>query len=111
MRTLFVRKSEVREGISGSVEIVHSPPQYVREDERGHDRRVRLDDVLRRVDAELAPGDLLVRHRAGVRAVARSRIADLAEVAPQRHVRTLQILMQHRDDADGEVAGDAASDL
>jgi len=38
--------------------------------------------VLRRVDTELAPGDLFVGYRAGVTAVARGRVADLAEVAP-----------------------------
>ena len=50
-------------------------------------------------------------HRAGVGAVARRRIADLAEVAPERHVVALQILVEHRHDADREVAGDAAADL
>ena len=58
------------------------PAEHVGEDQRRDDGGVGLDDVLRRVDRELAPGDLLVRHRAGVGAVARRRIADLAEVAP-----------------------------
>lgn len=43
----------------------------VGENERRDDRRVRLDDELGRLNRELAPGDLLVRHRARVRAVAR----------------------------------------
>ena len=43
---------------------VGSPAQNVREDQRRDDRGVRLDDVLRSVDAELAPRDLLVGNRA-----------------------------------------------
>src|SRR5690606_7399855 len=87
------------------------PIQYLREDERCDDRCVAFDDVVGRVDAQLAPRDLLVGHGARVRAVARRRVADLAEVAPQRHAFAAQVLMQHRDDADREVAGDAAADL
>src|SRR5204862_5911005 len=75
------------------------------------DGRVRLDDELRRVGGQLPPGDLLVRYGARVRAIARRRVADLAEVAPQRHVVSLEILVNHRDDADGEIASDAAADL
>ena len=48
---------------------------------------------------------------ARIRAVARRRIADLAEVAPQRHVVASQVLVQHRHDADRKVARDAAADL
>ena len=44
--------------------------QDVSEDERRHEGGIRVDHELRRVDAELAPGDLLVRHRARVRPVA-----------------------------------------
>jgi len=40
------------------------PAEDVSEDERGDDRGVGLDDELGRVDGELAPGDLLVGHRA-----------------------------------------------
>src|SRR5436309_3465102 len=81
------------------------------EHEGRHDGGVGLDDELRRVDGELAPRDLLVRHGAGVAAVARRRVADLAEVAPQRHAGPLEILVQHRHDADRKVPGDAAADL
>src|ERR1043166_8018935 len=88
-----------------------SPPQYVREHQWRDDRGVAFDDVLRGIGAELAPGDLLVRDGAGVGAVARRRVADLAEVAPERDVRTLQVLVQHWDDADREVTRDAAGDL
>src|SRR5229473_342413 len=87
------------------------PAEDFREHERRADRGVRLDDELRRVRGELAPRNLLVRHRARVRAVARRRVADLAEVPPQRDVVALQVLMNHRDDANGEVARDAAADL
>src|SRR5690606_13992844 len=50
-----------------------------RKDEGGHDGGIGLDDVLRRVGGELAPRDLLIGDGAGVGAVARRRIADLAE--------------------------------
>ena len=46
------------------------PTEDQSEDERGNDRRVGLDDVLRRVDAELSPGDLFVGNGTGVAAVA-----------------------------------------
>src|SRR5690348_1303053 len=55
------------------------PAQHFGEDERGDDGGVGLDDELGRVLAEFAPGDLFVRHRAGVGPVAGGRIADLAE--------------------------------
>src|SRR5690606_17127024 len=87
-----------------------SAREHAREHERRHDRRVALDDEARRVRAELAPRDLLVRDGAGVRAVARRRVRDLAEVGPQRR-RPLQVLLEHRNDADREVARDAAADL
>src|SRR5690606_13436798 len=68
-------------------------------------------DELRRLHAELAPGDFLVGDGAGIAAVAGGGVADLAEVAPQGDVLALQILVQHGHDANGEVAGDAAADL
>src|SRR5690606_1017770 len=40
------------------------PAGQVGEDQRRDDRRVALDDVLGRVDVQLAPGDLLVGDRA-----------------------------------------------
>src|SRR5262249_2938829 len=87
------------------------PPEHGREDERRHDGRVALGNELGRVDAELAPSDFLVRHRARIAAVARGGVADLAEISPERHVGALQILVQHRHNADGEIARDAATDL
>src|SRR5690606_6721609 len=88
-----------------------SAAQHAGEDQGRHDRRVGFDDELRRVRGQLAPGDLLVRHGAGIRAVARRGIADLAEVAPAGHVMPAEVLLQHRHDADREIAGDASADL
>src|SRR5829696_6765742 len=62
-----------------------SVAEDVREDQRRDDGRIRLDHELRRVHVELPPGDLLVRYGAGVAAVARRRVADLGEVAPEGH--------------------------
>ncbi len=84
-----------------------SPSHHVGEDQRGDDRGVALNHEFRCRRLELAPGDFLVWHRAAVSAEARHRITDLAEVAPQRNVE-LQVLDQHRDDADGKVSGDSA---
>src|SRR6266851_1875894 len=81
------------------------------EDERGDDGGVAFDDETRRVHAEFAPGDFFVGHRAGVTAIARGRVADLAEITPERNIPTLQILLQHGYDADGEIAGNAAAQL
>ena len=51
--------------------------------QRRDDGGVGFDDEFRRLHTELAPGDFFVRHCAGIAAVARGRIADLAEVAPR----------------------------
>src|SRR5581483_10831619 len=58
------------------------PAEDVGKHEGRDDGRVRLDNVLRRIDAKLAPRDLLVRDCARIRAVGCGRIADLAEVTP-----------------------------
>jgi len=83
----------------------------MRKNQRRNNRRIRFDDEFRRLHAEFAPGDFFVWHGAGIAAVARGRIADLAEVTPERHAGAQQILMQHRHDADREIAGNAAADL
>ena len=59
---------------------------------------------------EFAPRDFFRGNRAAVRAVACGRIADLAEVGPVG-TRQSQILVNHRHDANREVARDAACDL
>src|SRR5690606_20695110 len=82
----------------------------VLEDERGHDGGVALDDVAGGVRPELPPRDLLVGDGAGVGAVARRGVGDLAEVGPERRP-PVHVLLQHGHDADGEVARDAAADL
>src|ERR1035441_3806223 len=71
------------------------PAQNVGKEQRRDDGGIRLDDELGRRLAELAPGDLLVRHGAGVGTVTGCGITEIAEVRPQRHVLTLQILMPH----------------
>ncbi|MGB9408868.1 MAG: GtrA family protein, partial [Terracidiphilus sp.] len=80
------------------------PAQYVGKNQWRDDRGVRLDDEFGRILAQLAPGDLLVGNRSGVGAVTGCGITDLAEIGPQRHVLALQVLMQHRDHADGKIA-------
>src|SRR5690606_28152524 len=67
--------------------------------------------VFWRVNRQLLPGDLLVRHSPGVRSITGGRIADLAEVAPERNVLALQVLAQHGHDADRKVTRNAAADL
>jgi hypothetical protein len=42
------------------------PAQNFRKNQRRHNRSVGFDDKLRRLDVQLAPGDLLVRHCAGI---------------------------------------------
>src|SRR6185503_12253096 len=44
-------------------------------------------------------------------AIAGGRVADLAEIAPERHLLALQVLAQHGHDTDGEIAGNPAADL
>src|SRR6266508_4730697 len=84
-----------------------SPPEHVREHEGRHDRRVGLDDEPRRLLAELPPSDLLVRDGAAVAPEARRGVADLAEVRPQRNPVAPEVLVEHRDYADREIARDA----
>ena len=81
------------------------------EDEWGDDGGVGFDDEFRGFFAEFAPGDFFVGDGAGVASVARGGVADLAEVGPERDIRLAEVLVEHGDDADGEVAGDAAADL
>ena len=52
----------------------------MRKNQRRNNRRIRFDDEFRRLHAEFAPGDFFVRHGTGIAAIARGRIADLAEV-------------------------------
>ena len=85
--------------------------QHIGKDQRRDNRGVGLDHELGRVDGDLFPGDLLVGHGAGVGTIAGGRVADLAEVAPERRLLAFQILAQHGHDADREVAGNAAADL
>src|SRR5690606_18262081 len=59
---------------------------------------------------ELSPGNLLGRHGAGVGAVAGGGVGDLAEIGPVGG-RAAEVLVEHGDHADGEVAGDPAADL
>jgi hypothetical protein len=47
---------------------------------RRNDCGVGFDNELGRLHAEFAPGDLLIRHRAGIAAVARGGITDLAKI-------------------------------
>ena len=58
------------------------PTQNIGKQQGRHDGRVALDDELRSGFAQLAPGDLFVRHRTGVGSVACRRIRDLAEIRP-----------------------------
>src|ERR1700736_6057179 len=88
-----------------------SPAEDVGEDEGGNDGGVGFDDEAGGVFPEFAPGDFFVGDCSGIGAVTGGGIADLAEIGPQRYVRALQILMQHGNDADREVAGDSAADL
>src|SRR4051794_10870789 len=85
--------------------------QNVSKDQRRHNRRIGLDQELGRVDRELFPSNLLIGNRTGVRTIGGRRIADLAEIAPQRCLLALQILAHHRHDANGEVARNTAADL
>ena len=87
------------------------PAEEVGEDERGDDGGVGFDDKTRSVGGKFAPGDFFVGNGAGIGAVAGGGVADLAEVGPEGNGFAAQILVQHGDDADGEVTSDAAANL
>src|ERR1700724_3122937 len=87
------------------------PAKNFREDQWRDNRSVGFDNESRRRGAKFAPGDFFIGHRAGIRPVARGGIADLTEVAPLRHNFADDVLVEHRHDANREVAGDAAADL
>src|SRR5215203_2799910 len=101
--------TKTRPCTSSEEHLLHA--EYDGEYERRDDARVTFDDELRRVHLELAPRDLFVGNGAGIGAIARGRIGDLAEVSPDGNVLPLQILVEHGNDADRKVAGDAAADL
>src|SRR5205823_13540328 len=88
-----------------------SPAKNFGENQRRNNGGVRYDDNARRVCAKFAQSNIFVRHRAGIRTVARGRIADLAEVTPLRYNLADDVLIQHRNHANRKVARDAAADL
>jgi len=87
------------------------PAQEPGEDEGCDDGGVGFDDELWGVDVEFAPGDFFVGDGTGVRTVGGGGVGNLAEIAPERDVVPFEVLVHHGDHADGEVAGDAATDL
>jgi hypothetical protein len=60
----LIRRATAEQIIEHASARSRSPAEDVGEDQRRDDRGIRLDDVLGRVDAQLAPGDLLVGHGA-----------------------------------------------
>src|ERR1700730_7251883 len=87
------------------------PPQDPGKNQGSHNRGIRFDNVFWGVQRKLTPGDFLIWHSAGIRSVAGCRIADLTEITPARNVYPLQILVEHRYDANREVPCDAARNL
>src|SRR3569833_274276 len=87
------------------------PAKHPRKDERGYDGGIAFNNKFRGMDVQLAPGNLLVRYGAGVRAEGGCGIGDLAEIAPVRNIVPFQVLVHHGHYADGKVPGDAAADL
>src|ERR1700722_2635681 len=87
------------------------PPQHPCKDQRCNDSGVAFNNKFRRMDIQFPPGDLFVRYGSRIRSVGGSRIRDLAKIAPERNIVPFQVLVHHWYDADGEVSGDAASDL
>src|SRR5665213_549869 len=80
------------------------------ENQRRHNGSIRLDDEPWRVAVELAPGDLFVGHGAAIGAVGRGTVRNLAEISPQA-AWFAKVLYDQRDDANREIAGNAAADL
>src|SRR5256885_13815113 len=74
--------------------ITRLPAEHPGEDQRGDDGGVGLDHEPLGVGIELAPGDLLVRHRARVGAVAGRGVADLTVVAPATGVGEAEVLRE-----------------
>lgn len=77
----------------------------------GDDRGVGFDDEFRGFFSEFAPSDFFVGNCTGITSVAGGRVADLAEVAPEWHIGAAEVLVEHGDNANREVACDAAADL
>src|ERR1700736_1153668 len=103
-----MRRTTVKHGPSRTGRL---PTENLCEYQWRDNRSVGFDNESRRRGAKFAPGNFFIRHRAGIRPVARGGIANLAEVAPLRHNFADDVLVEHRHDANREVAGDAAADL
>jgi len=86
------------------------PIEHIGEYQRRGDGGVGFDDKPGCVFSQLAPCDFFVWNGAGVRPVACGGIADLAEVRPEGGI-DFEVVLEQRNDADWEIAGDAASDL
>src|SRR5690625_1999687 len=67
--------------------------------------------MLRSVATELSPSYFLIRNCARIRSVTGRRIADLTIIAPKWRTGLPQILLQHRNDTDREIARNPAADL
>src|ERR1700679_1632186 len=91
--------------------MVLSPPQHPGKDQRSNYGGVAFNNKFRRMDIQFAPGDLFVRNGSRIRSVGGSRIRDMAKIAPERNIVPFQVLVHHRYHTDGEVSGDAPSDL
>src|SRR5665213_786484 len=76
-----------------------------------YDGGIRLNNKFRRVDIQLAPGYLFIRHRARVRTIRGGGIGYLAKITPERDFGHLHILVKHRHYAYREIAGNTTADL
>lgn len=63
------------------------------------------------MNVQFAPSDFFVWNGSGIGSVAGGGVRYLAEIAPERHVFDLQVLIQHGHHADGEIARNAAAYL
>ena len=88
------------------------PAENFGENQRRNNCRVGFDDEFRRRRRRSLPQVIFSFGTAPeYDAVARGGIADLAEVAPERHDLADEVLVEHRHDANREIARDAAADL
>ena len=63
------------------------------------------------MDIQFSPGNFFIGNSPGIGSIRSSRITDLAEITPERHIMPFQILVHHRHHTDREITGDTATYL
>src|SRR5690606_34100805 len=78
---------------------------------RGNNGRITFYNKFGCIDIQLSPSNLFVGDGAGIRSITSSRVTYLTKIAPKGSIGTFHILIEHRHNADREIASDPSANL